>query len=108
MTQRLLDLVLEKAQAAGAKKVVRIHVAVGDSSRMVSESIAFYFDFLKENTIAEGAELSFRTIPTVLHCRNCDLQFEASRDDWRCPNCGEMRVDRLQGGESYLESLEVE
>lgn len=108
MTQRLLDLVLERAQQAGADKVVRINVAVGESSGMVPESIVFYFDFLKEDTIAQGAELSFRVIPTVLHCRNCDLQFEAPRDDWRCPNCGELTVNRLQGGESYLESLEVE
>ncbi len=108
MTQRLLELALEKAKQAGAKKIVGIHVAVGDSSGLVPDSIAFYFDFLKEGTIAEKAELKFRTIPTVLRCRGCDVQFEAPRDDWRCPNCGEMTVERLQGGESYLESLEVE
>lgn len=108
MTQRLLDLVLENAKEAGASRVVRINVAVGDSSGLVPDSIAFYFDYLKEGTIAEEAELHFRTIPTVLHCRECDLQFEADRERWSCPNCGGMSVDRLQGGDSHLESLEVE
>jgi hydrogenase nickel incorporation protein HypA/HybF len=99
---------LEKAEQAGATRVVQINIAVGDSSGLVPDSIAFYFDYLKEGTIAEDAELHFRIIPTVLHCRNCDLQFEAGRERWICPNCGEMTVDRLQGGDSYLESLEVE
>jgi hydrogenase nickel incorporation protein HypA/HybF len=108
MTQRLMDLVLEKAEVAGATRVVRVNVAVGQSSGLVPDSIAFYFDYLKEGTIAEDAELHFRNIPTVLHCRECDLQFEVGRERWSCPKCRGMSVDRLQGGDSYLESLEVE
>jgi len=107
-TTYLMELAVSKALEAGAKRIIRIHVVVGDSSGLIAHSMSFYFEHLRRGTMAEGAQLCFRTVPTRLRCRDCCVEFAPAGDRWNCPRCGELSVVRLQGGEALLESLEVE
>jgi len=108
MTGRLMQLAISKAQEAGARRILCIHVVVGDSSGLVADYMSFYFEHLTKGTMAEEARLSFRTIPTKLQCRDCRIEYRPNGDRWECPGCGGLSVVRLQGGEALLESLEVE
>jgi len=108
MTERLMQLALSKAQEAGARRILCIHVVVGDSSGLVADYMSFYFEHLTKGTMAEEARLSFRTTPTKLLCRDCRIQYGPNGDRWECPRCGGLSVERLQGGEALLEALEVE
>ena len=71
ITQNLLTLALAHAERAGATRIVRLHLVIGDLSSIVDDSIQFYWDFVTKDTLAEGSELSFRRVPGKLRCTEC-------------------------------------
>ncbi len=108
ITESMLNLALEKANEAGAVKINRINVVVGELSGVVSECVQFYFDFLAKETIANGAKLAFETIPTQVRCIKCDNVFKPVNGNWTCPECKETGIEIVSGRECYMESIEVE
>jgi len=108
ITKSILDLVLEQAEKAGAKEVVRINLVIGEVTGVVGESVEFYLDFLSRGTVAEGAVLSFKMVPVTARCQDCDKPFELKEFDRTCPACGGNSVEIIAGEELFVESIEVE
>jgi len=108
VTQSLVDMVLEEAEKREVKKVTKVTVVIGELTGLESESIKFYFDILSENTVAEGAELTFKIIKAQFKCRQCGTIFERSNFTFNCPVCGGVGVLVNKGKEFYIESIEVE
>ncbi len=108
ITKSMLDLVLEQAEGAGARKVGKINLVIGGMTGVVDECVQFHFGFLSKGTIAERACLSFKMVPTTARCRDCDRLFELKEFDWSCHNCGGNSVEIVAGKELYVESIEVE
>jgi len=108
VTQNILDIVLNQAKAAQAKKVTKINLVIGELSGVVSDSVQFYFDFLKKDNAAEEATLEFKLVPIELRCRDCQTAFHPEDSTWICPNCRGTGLDVIGGQESYIESIEVE
>ena len=107
ITQSMLDIVLEQAEKAEAKKVERINLVIGEMTGVVKECVQFYVDFLSKGTIAEGADLSFTMIPSTARCQSCGKQFELKEFDWTCPYCQGQGVEIIAGKELFVESIEV-
>ena len=107
-TRRVLDEAVKKAREAQASKIARINLVVGELSSIVDDCVQFYFDFLSNDSIAEGAALSFRRIPMQVRCRNCGLSFSPDKSSWSCPHCGKWDVEVIAGREFYIDSIEVE
>lgn len=74
LTQALLDTALRHAQRAGARKINALHVQVGALSGIVAESVRFYFDFVSQGTLAEGARLNIEMTPPSARCRVCGAE----------------------------------
>jgi hydrogenase nickel incorporation protein HypA/HybF len=108
ITQSLLDLALEKAREAGAQKITRISLTVGNLAGVVPDSVQYYFDFISKKTLAEGAALNFSMQPVRLHCRACSRDFTPADHDWTCPDCHQISPEIVAGRECYMESIEVE
>jgi len=108
ITESVLNLALEKAREANVAKITRINLVTGELSGVVAECIQFYFDIISKDTVADGAELSIRVTPTMLHCDKCDKDFSPTDGRWTCPTCNEIALDIVSGRECYMESLEVE
>lgn len=108
VTQEVLNIALSKAKEAGAKKVCKVSMVIGDSSGIVDDSVQLCFELLSQDSIASGAEISFRHIPTTVRCRRCDISFTAKKDQWACPTCGGWDVEMETGKEFYIESIEVD
>ncbi len=108
ITQSMMDIVLDQARAAGAKKVTRINLVIGEMSGVVSDCVQFYFDFLKKGNVAEEATLDFRLVPVELKCRDCQTVFNPNESAWVCPNCHGNGLEVMKGQESYVDSIEVE
>jgi hydrogenase nickel insertion protein HypA len=76
LTQALLDTALRHAQRAGARKINALHVQVGALSGVVADSVHFYFDFVSQGTLAEGALLHIEITPPRARCRACGAERE--------------------------------
>ncbi len=92
VTESVLRIVLDHAQRAGARRVVRVNLLLGELSSILGDSVQFYWDLIAEGTLAEGAELRFQRVPAEL----------------RCLACGSARVKVANGDQFLVESIEVE
>ena len=108
ITQSILSIVLEKAGEAGAGKVNRVDLVIGEFSGIVDDCVRFYWDFLRKDTIAAGAELSVRKPAAQLRCRGCAAVFTPENGSWACPECHEPSLEIVAGRELYVESIEVD
>jgi hydrogenase nickel incorporation protein HypA/HybF len=108
ITQNILDITLKHANQANAKKVTDLFLVIGQLSSIVDESVQFYWDFVSADTIAEGAVLHFRRIPTELICQNCNRIFQPDGNKLSCPNCGSDKIQVKTGDEFYLEAIDID
>jgi len=108
ITQNIFDLTLEQARQAGARRVGKINLVIGEMTGVVSDCVRFYFGFISRGTMAEGATLSFVMVPPKAKCRDCNKLFKLKEFDWTCPHCGGSRLQIVAGEELFVESIEVE
>ena len=108
ITQSMFDLVLQQAEKAGAKKVGKINLVIGEMTGVVGECVQFYFNLFSQETLAEGATLSFTMVPPKVQCRECSKTFELKEFDWACPYCQGNSLEIIAGKELFVESIEVE
>jgi hydrogenase nickel incorporation protein HypA/HybF len=63
ITSRLLEIVVERAAAAGATRVTDVHVEIGEESDVAPEAVEHYWPQVSLATPAEGARLLFSVAP---------------------------------------------
>ena len=61
ITQRLLEVVLERAVAAGAHRIEDIQLEIGEESAVAPDAVALYWPLVSRGTMAEGARLDIAT-----------------------------------------------
>lgn len=108
MTESLLRIVLAKAEELRADAVFSVDLVVGERTGYVGDSIQFYFDRYAKGTVAEGAVLNVHYVKPLLRCPACGTEFERSPYSFACPSCGADGVPATQGGECYVQSIELE
>lgn len=108
ITQNMFSLVLKEDEKAGAKKVSKIDLVIGEMIGAVGECVKFYFDFLSKGTIVEGADISIRMVPPMVLCRNCNMTSELKRRTyWTCPHCQGNSMEIIAGRELIVKSIGV-
>jgi hydrogenase nickel incorporation protein HypA/HybF len=108
IVESLLALALQRAGKAHARKIVSIHLIVGDYTGVVEDAVNLYFGFLSKDTIAAGARIRYTHVPAQLRCRDCDLLFPMQKREYHCPKCQGKRIEIAGGRELYIENMEVE
>lgn len=108
VTQSILNIALQHAEKANAKRVTDLHVVLGELSTMVDDSIQFYWDMIAKDTIAEGATLHFRRVPAELQCASCFKKYRPTDGEWICPHCGGVGAKIIAGEELFVEAIDIE
>jgi hydrogenase nickel incorporation protein HypA/HybF len=108
VTMSLMDLVLEEAAKAGAKKIVGVNIVLGEMTGIIDHYVQANFELLSQDTPAEGAALTFKNIPQQARCRQCSHVFQPTDLAWNCPKCQSLEIEITGGNELYVESIEVE
>jgi hydrogenase nickel incorporation protein HypA/HybF len=108
ISQGVLDVVLKEAEKAEAKKVSRIDLVVGEASGVVDEAVRLCFELVSADTIAQGAELTFRHVPLKMRCRACGHSFSPGGLYESCPACSTWGAEVTEGSEFYIDSIEVD
>ncbi|GAB4419864.1 MAG: hydrogenase maturation nickel metallochaperone HypA [Anaerolineales bacterium] len=108
ITQSILEIALKHAEKAEAKKITNIYIVMGELSKVVDESVQFYWDMIAEDTIAKDAKLHFRIVPAEFQCMACFEKYHPASDEFSCPKCESVGVKILKGEEFSLEAIDVE
>jgi hydrogenase nickel incorporation protein HypA/HybF len=111
VTRSILDTVLAHAEANGVRRILRIHLMIGELNEFRQEWIQRYFDYLSRDTLAEDARLVVEQVPAAFRCRDCDQDFVVSlREIERvgCPGCGGADLVLERGREFLIRDMEVE
>ncbi len=109
VTQSILDIALRHAEQAGAQSIEAINLVIGDLTGFVDDSIQFYFEFLSQDTIAQGATLHFERVPARVRCPQCGAEYIPSNTRlWTCPECDALGGEIIAGREFSVTSIEVD
>lgn len=106
----ILKIVEKHAADHQVKKVVAIHLQVGELSDLEDKWMQQYFDSLSKNSIARGAKLKIERIPVIMRCNNCGMSFSISVSDdspSACPGCQSEKQTLVSGREYYIKHLEA-
>ena len=107
----VLDAVQAAAAQAGALKVTRVDLRVGEMTEVIRDAMDFAFEALRElpeyNLCAE-AELVMTILEPRSRCLECGHEFSHSRFEMTCPVCGSVVLELLQGREMDIQSIEVD
>jgi hydrogenase nickel incorporation protein HypA/HybF len=104
VSSAVLDTVLK--HAAG-RRVTVVSLRVGHLRQVVPDSLAFYFELVSRETLAEGARLEQEVVPARLRCDGCGSEWDPEDVWFRCTGCGGPG-DVIAGNELEVESIEVE
>ncbi len=108
VTQSLLDIALKHAKGANAVRITDLYLVIGRLSSIIDDSVQFYWDFVAEGTMAEGARLHFTRIPAKFRCNDCGNEFEFVQDILECTECHGTNTTIQAGDEFYLQSIQVD
>ena len=108
ITEGIIRAAIPEAEKYGAKRILKIHLKIGELSGVLPECIQYYFDIASKGTIAEKALLTVEKIPAAIACPDCGYEGAVDRKKIRCPQCGGINF-RLTGGREYfVDSMEAE
>ena len=94
---------------AAGRRVSVVSTRVGALRQVVPDTLEFYFGFVAEGTVCEGARLDQELVPARLRCAGCEREWEIDVPVFMCPECGpSTRVEVASGDEFEVESIEVE
>lgn len=103
-----LELALEQAREARARRVRVIRLRIGALSGVVPEALRFAFAALAPGTLAAGAELAVEDVPARFWCAGCAREFTAAELWAECPDCHVPSGELRSGRELELTSLEID
>jgi hydrogenase nickel incorporation protein HypA/HybF len=117
VTQAFLNMALEHADG---RRITDVYLQVGRMSAIVPDTVEVFFEYLSQDTLAEGAKLHFEITPVEMTCQDC--QQELDLREWiddapqaimqqafaRGCQCGSKNL-RVTGGVKFgLVSIDVE
>jgi len=110
ITEEIVKIALRHGEKNGAKKIVRIYLAIGELSDLIDEWVQRYFEYLAKDTIAAEAKLVIERIPITILCEKCEKPFIVDKKEmnFHCPICNEKGTELLRGREFTVKSIEIE
>ncbi len=104
----VMEAVDQSARQAGALKVLKVTLSIGEMTEAIDDSLRFAFEVLTEGTISEGAELVINMVKPKSRCLDCGNEYEHDRFHMACPACGSFATELLAGRDLQIDSIEVD
>lgn len=103
-----LRMAEDAAKSAGANRILKLRLRVGQLSGAVQESLRFAFDVAAQNTMASGATLEIEPVPASCWCAACRSEFKCADFFNECPRCHNPSDDLRRGRELEIADVELE
>ena len=108
LARQLLAAVLQRAELAGAARVVRVRGWLAETEALDRSAIAFHFAGCAQGTPAENAGLELALIHTRARCNACGIEYPPEHHLTLCPGCGSTDAELLGPTGLCVESMDVE
>ena len=110
ITQEVLRAVIDASERAGATRINRVRLTVGELTDIVPDSLQFAWECLTPGTFAEGAVLEIRETPGRSVCMECGTEFAHDKFDRKCPSpeCGSFMTRVIAGDELRTDDIDVD
>jgi hydrogenase nickel incorporation protein HypA/HybF len=104
----LLEGVESTAREQGIERIIAVHVRIGALSGIVRDALAFSWDVVTADTIAQGSRLEVEAVPLAVYCAVCDGErAPAPGYGLLCPECATVSPRVVRGREMQLVAMEV-
>ena len=105
----VIEAVEKSAQEAGALRVLKVNLRVGEMTEAIPDALTFAFEALTEyNELFCGAELNIVMVKPKSSCFDCGTVFEHDRFSMFCPKCDSFATKLICGRELQIDSIEVD
>lgn len=105
----VVDAAKETAHDAGALRLLKVTLSVGEMTEAVETALRFAFEALTEgDPFTEGAELEVNMVRPKSRCLECGTEFEHDRFNVFCPECDSFATELIAGRELQIDSIEVD
>jgi len=108
LANHVLEIVDQTAYRVAARQVIGVHLAVGGRRGFDLDLLHTVFSDVVRGTVADGAEFFVKVLPVRHHCPNCRTNFEATKDDCPCPECGHPHTEIIGGEELRVLNLDID
>ena len=106
---RILEVILKHAASNDVRKVIVVHLQVGELSDLEDKWMQRYFDHLAKDGIAEGAKLEIERVPVMMKCSECGMLFTVNIREIQtisCPECKSKKSIMVSGQGYFIKNLE--
>lgn len=107
LAENILQLIEDAARQQRFTQVEVVWLEIGQLACIEHESLRFFFDIVKKDTIAREAKLEIIEITGQGTCDQCHQTITVSSYVTACPHCGNYAVTITQGEEMRMSALEV-
>ena len=90
-----------------ATQVTAIHLGIGPLSGIESRLLEQAFSIARAGSIAAAAELTIKSMPIQVSCKQCGQRTEALPNRLVCGSCGDWRTSLISGDELELTRIEL-
>jgi hydrogenase nickel incorporation protein HypA/HybF len=104
LSSAIVNTVVKHAQG---RPVSVVSLRVGALRQVVPDTLDFYFGFVAQGTVCEGARLEQELVFARLRCDRCDHEWELDLPLFVCAACG-AAASVVSGDEFEVESIQVE
>ena len=108
LAEGIRQIVEDAGRAQGFRKVKTVVLEIGQLSSVEPEALAFCFDVVMNDSIADGAALQIDAVPGQGWCMQCAATVPIAALYDPCPPCGSYRVQDTGGTEMRVKELEIE
>ena len=116
ITSQLVESVIEEAKIKNAKRVLEVHLIIGDLTLLGVSQIRFAYKILTQDNIMKGSKLYIRHKKGKIRCGHCgyrgdivfkdDPVYHISFPTLTCPKCNS-NVEVVQGKECVIKSIRM-
>lgn len=107
----VMDAVENAAKEAGAIRVLKVVLSVGEMTECIEDALVFSFEALQDledYPLAKGAELEINMIRPKSHCLECEAEYVHDRFHMTCPECGSPLTELIDGRQLQIDSIEID
>jgi hydrogenase nickel incorporation protein HypA/HybF len=104
----IVEMAEEESARRGGLQITAVHLRLGALAGVVKDALLFSYEMACEQTPLAGSKLVVEEVPGVVYCPACNARRPVQSSEWfRCPECGGIAAEILEGKELELVSLEV-